>query len=387
MDFEFTPEQEKLRQEVQEFLEKELPRDKFPKEEDQWIKGWSPEFSRKLGKRGWIGMTFPKEYGGGGRSYLDRLIVTEELCRRGAPCAAHWFGDRQMGPCILAYGSEEQKRKFLPGIVNGELYFCAGMSEPDAGSDLASLKTQAVEEGDEFIITGQKVWISHAVYPECHYIWVLARTDLKAPKHRGISEFIVDLHLPGITVRPLINIAGEAELAEVFFDDVRIPKECLVGEKNRGWYQITPQLDYERSGIERLMGNYPLLEDITNHARETGLAKEPKIRHKLADLLVRFEVGRLLVYRAAWLLSQGTLPNYETAMTKTYCTEFEKDLANVITQIGGLYGQLMPGSKFAWFSGRPAKNYLCSVGYTIQAGTSEILRNVVAIRGLGLPTA
>ena len=202
MNLEFTPEQEKLRQEVAEFLERELPRDKFPKGEDQWIRGFSPDFSRKLGKRGWIGMTFLKEYGGGGRNHLDRLIVTEELLRYGAPCAAHWFADRQIGPSLLTYGSEEQRRKFLPGIIRGELYFAIGMSEPDAGSDLASLKTQAVEEGEEFVINGQKVWTSHAPYPECHYIYAVARTDPKAPKHRGISEFIIDLHLPGVTVRP-----------------------------------------------------------------------------------------------------------------------------------------------------------------------------------------
>jgi alkylation response protein AidB-like acyl-CoA dehydrogenase len=384
LDFKFTEEQENLRKEVRDFLEKELPRDKYPVEEDQWIKGFSPEFSRKLGERGWIGMTWPKKYGGQERSPLDRLIVTEELLHYGAPCAAHWMGDRQMGPAIIAYGTEEQKQKYLPGIVRGEIFFAAGMSEPEAGSDLANVQTRAVETDDGFIINGQKVWTSGSHF--AHYVYAVIRTDPNAtPKHRGISEFIIDLKTPGITINPLISIDGHHHYNEVFFDDVHVPKDTLIGQKNRGFYQIMSQVDYERSGLERLMTNYPLFEDIKKYVRENGLGKEPSIRQKLSQLEIEFEIGRLLIYRVAWLLSQGKIPNYEAAMSKSYATAFEQRLANAATQILGLYGQLMPASKNAILRGRASIDYLFSAGYTLQGGTSEILKNIVATRGLGLP--
>jgi alkylation response protein AidB-like acyl-CoA dehydrogenase len=383
MDFRFTPEQEALREEVRRFLDEELPRESLEIKEDNWVNGFSPRFSRKLGQRGWIGMTWPPQYGGQGKSYLDRLIVTEELLRRGAPVFAHWLGDRQVGPAILAYGSEEQKREFLPRICRGEIVFCIGMSEPEAGSDLASLQTRAVEEGEDFIINGQKVWTSGAQHAD--YCYLVARTDPTVAKHRGISEFIVDMKLPGITVRPLEDLTGQYHLHEVFFDNVRVPRTALIGTKNRGWYQIASQLDYERSGIERLMSNYPLFQELLELAREKGWTRNPVVRHKLAELMVEFEVGRLLIYRVAWLLSQGVVPNYEAAMAKFFGTEFEQRLADAITRILGLYGQLLPGSPRALLSGRAARAYLYSPAYTIQGGTSEILRNIVALRGLGLP--
>ena len=381
MDFRFTEEQEKLRQEVREFLEKELPRDKYPKAENQWNCGFSPEVSRKIGQRGWIGMTWPKKYGGQEKTYLDRLIMIEEMLRYGAPVAAHWVTERQIVPTLLRYGTEELKQEFLPGIAKGEIYFSAGLSEPEAGSDLASVQTRAIEKDDHFVIDGQKVWTSWA--NGCQYIYLVVRTDPEAPKYRGISEIIVDLSLPGITINPLVNIAGEVHFNEAFFAGVCVPKKYLIGQKNNGWQQIVEQLDYERSGPERLMSNYPLLQDMIEHAKEIGVSKE--IKHKLAGLEVEFEVGRLLIYRVAWLLSQGKLPNYEAAMSKAFGTAFEQKVANTATQILGLYGQLMPGSRFAPLSGRAAFNYLDSVGYTIRGGTSEILKNIVATRGLGLP--
>jgi alkylation response protein AidB-like acyl-CoA dehydrogenase len=382
MDFSFTPEQEQFREEIRQFLDRELPPQEIT--EDRWLFGFSPEFSRKLGERGWIGLTWPKEYGGQARSYLDRLILTEELLRYGAPTFAHWFGDRQVGPAILAYGSEEQKRELLPRIAQGRICFCIGMSETGAGSDLASVQTRASEEGDQFVINGQKVWTTGAHLAD--FCYVVVRTDPNAPKkHRGISELIVDMKSPGITVRSLVDITGAHDLNEVFFDNVHVPKRMLLGQENQGWYQIASQLDYERSGIERVMSNYPLLVDIVKLAKEEGLVKHPLIRHKLAQLSIEFEVGRLLCYRVAWLLSRGIVPNYEAAMAKAFCTEFEQRLANAATQMLGLYGQLMPGSKVGVLKGRVARAYLCSLAYTIQGGSSEILRNIVATRGLGLP--
>lgn len=380
MDFDLTPEQKAFRQEVREFLEKELPREATT--EDGWIAGFSLEFSRKLGEKGWIGLTWPKKYGGQGKTYLDRAVLTEELLRYGAPVAAHWLGDRQIGPALLAYGSEEQKAEILPRIVRGELVFCVGMSEPGAGSDLASLRTRAVEEGDDFVINGQKIWTSFA--HEADYAYLVARTDPQAPKHKGISEFLIDMKLPGITVRPLVDMTGEHHFNEVFFDNVRVPKKWLIGDKNRGWYQIASQLDYERSGIERLMSNYPLFRDVLQYAKEAGLTRDPLIRSQLAQLSIELGTGRFIVYKVAWLLSQGRVPNYEAALAKCYCTEVEQRLAQTISSMLGEYGLLMPGSPAAKLAGRAAREYLYAPSYTIGGGTSNILRNIIAIRGLGL---
>ncbi len=389
MDFRFTEEQEQFRKEVREFLEEELRQGSFEISDDAWLRGVSPEFSRKVAKRGWIGLTWPKEYGGQERSYLDRLIYTEEMLRYGAPVAAHWLSDRQVGPALIAHGGEEQKKEFLPKIVKAEIFVVVGMSEPEAGSDLASLQTRAVEKADGYVINGQKVWTSGAHWAD--YLYLVVRTDPDVPKHRGISEFIIDVKLPGITVNPLVDMTGGSHYNEVFFDDVRVPKSALIGQKNRGWYQIASQLDYERSGIERLMNNYPLFRNIVDYAKQTSLggkplARQPLIRHKLAELQVEFEVGRLLIYRVGWLLTKGQLPNYEAAMAKAYGTAFAQRLANAATLILGLYGQLMPGSKGAPFMGSAPLVYLRSPSYSIQGGTSEILRNIVATRGLGLPS-
>jgi len=391
MDFRFTDEEEAFRKEVREFLEGELRKGSFQVRSDNWLFGFSPEFSCKLGEKGWIGLCWPKEYYGKGKSYTYRLVLTEELLRYGAPAAAHWFGDRQMGPSIIRHGSEDQKHFFLPRIASGEAYFGIGMSEPEAGSDLASLKTRAVEDGDDYVINGQKVWTSGAHHVD--YLYLVARTDPEAPKHKGISEFIVDRKLRGIEVRPVVDMTGANHFSEVFFDNVRVPKTMLVGEKNRGWYQIAAQLDYERSGIERLMSNYPLYQDlikyVKNRKRTAIQVEEQVLRHTLADLQVQYEVGRLLIYRVVWVLDQGRLPNYEAAMAKVFCTAFEQRVAQVATRILGAYGQLRQGSKWIpdEFRESATESYLLSPGYTLRGGTSEILRNIVALRGLGLPAA
>ena len=387
MDFALTPEQHAFRQEIRAFLAQELAHETVM--EDGWIAGFSLEFSRKLGAHGWIGLTWPKKHGGQEKTYLDRVILTEELLRAGAPVAAHWLGDRQVGPALLAYGSEEQKAEILPRLTKGEIVFCLGMSEPGAGSDLASLRTKAVEEGDHFVITGQKIWTSFAHVAD--YVYLVARTDSNVPKHKGISEFLIDMKLPGITVRPLVDITGEHHFNEVFFDSVRVPKRWLIGEKNRGWYQIASQLDYERSGIERLLSNYPLFRDTLKYAQETGLTRDPLVRNQLAQLQIDLEMGRLLVYRVAWMLTKGGVPNYEAAMAKCFCTEVEQRIAQTVSSLLGDYAVLLPGppvgragSPAARLAGRVAREYLYAPAYTIQGGTSNILRNIMAIRGLGL---
>jgi alkylation response protein AidB-like acyl-CoA dehydrogenase len=392
MDYGFSREEEKLRCEVRDFLEEEIRNDTFQTREDSWMIGTSHAFSKKVSAKGWIGMTYPKEYGGGGRSYMERLIVTEEMLRYGAPVRAHWTGDRQVGPALVHFGSEEQKKRLLPGIIQGELTFALGFSEPEAGSDLASLRTTAIEEGEEFVINGQKVWTSSG--HEAQYIYLLARTDPNVAKHRGISLFIVDTKLPGITIRPILDLAGHHHFCELFFDNVRVPKTALVGEKNRGWHQVGENLVYERAGFERLMTNYPLYENIVRYGKETirggrPLSQVPWIRSKLAEFEMRFEVGRLLIYRTTWLLDQipqtGYIPNWESAMAKAFCNDVEQDLANMATKIDGLYGLLAEGSKWAPLGGMIVRSYLFSPGYSLQGGSSEILRGIVAQRGLGLP--
>ena len=390
MDFRFTDEQEEFRQEVRNFLKEELRQGAFEPSCDAWIQGFSPEFTRKVAQKGWIGLSWPKEYGGQGRSHVERFILYEEMLRYGAPAACHWFADRQVGSSILNYGTEEQKRELLPKILKGEAFIGLGMSEPEAGSDLASLQTRAVEEGDEYVINGQKMWTSCGGF--MNYIYLVARTDPEAPKHKGISEFVFETNLPGISITPTIDITRSEAWTEVFFDNVRIPGGSLIGEKNRGFYQILHQLDYERSGLERLMGNYPLFDAMIQFTKETKrngkpLSQDTLIRHKLAQLQIEFEVGRLLTYRVALVIDGGHPPTVEAAMAKPYSTFFEQHLASLAMDILGLYGQLVAESKWAPVLGMAPHSYLGSKGYSLQAGTTEILRNILAVRGLGLPSS
>lgn len=383
MDFSFTEEQNRFRLEVRDFLEEEIRNGYWEPTCDAWIQAFDPEFTKRVAQKGWIGLTWPEEYGGHERSHIDRLILTEEMLRYGAPAACHWFGDRQIGGAILSFGSEDLKKEFLPRIVKGEAYFGLGMSEPGAGSDLASLQTRAVEDGDYYVLNGQKTWASCASFAQ--YFDVYVRTDSEAPKHRGISEFIVDAQSPGLSRIPMTDITGTEAWNDVFFDNVRVHKRYLVGEKNRGFYQVLNQLDYERSGMERLMGNYPLFDSIIQFAKDNELPQKPVVRNKLAQLQIEFDVGRLLIYRVACLMEEGRAPNRESAMSKAYSTEFEKRLAGVAMEVLGPYGQLTSNSKLVPLRGMASHSYLASKGYSLQAGTTEILKNVLAVRGLGLP--
>jgi len=389
MDFRLSEEQAKFRQEVRDFLEGEIRQGLWQPTCDAWIMGHDPAFTKRVAQRGWIGLTWPKEQGGQGRSYVDRLILTEEMLRYGAPAACHWFADRQIGGAIVHYGTEEQKRELLPMILKGEAYVGLGMSEPDAGSDLASLKTRAASDGDYYVIDGQKTWTSGGSH--MNWIYLVARTDPDAPKHRGISEFFFETSLPGVTVAPIVDITGGVHFNEVFFENVRIPAKCLIGEKNKGFYQILNQIDYERSGMERLMANFPLFEALIQYTKETKrkgklLSEDPIIRPKLARLKIEFEIGRLHMYRVAMVMDEGRAPNWESAMSKAYGTAFEQRLASTAIEILGLYGQLSPQSKWVPMQGMAYHSYLSSKGYSLQAGTSEILKNILALRKLELPS-
>lgn len=391
MNFDFTQEQEKFREEIRDFLKLEMEQGSFKPRQNAWMQGYSQEFSKKLSKKGWIGLTWPKEYGGQGRSYMDRVILQEEMLKAGAPLAYHYMGERQIGPALLHFGSDGLKKEFLPKILNAEKTFCIALSEPDVGSDLVSVKTTAVEKGDYYAVNGQKVWTSYGHIAD--YAWLLVRTNLdpKLPKHKTLSEFLLDMKSPGVTLRPIINILDAHNLNELFLDDVKIPKHRLIGEKDKGFGQIMEQMAYERAGIERLMQNYPVKECLIGYVKTTKrngryLWEDPRIRNTLATLETEFSIGRLLCYHVAWTIDQGKVPTYEASVSKAFCTQFEKRLSDTATQLMGLYGQLLPGSKWAPYEGVASESYLLSPSYTLQGGTVEVLKNIIALRGLKLQT-
>ena len=392
MDFRFSPEEQAFRQEVREFLRRELP----PNWEGSGPYGEEAEgdadaawefgrqFTRKLAERKWLAMAWPREYGGLSASHMEQLIYNEEMAYHAAP-GGGGMGVAWVGPAIMLYGTEEQKRMYLPRIASGEDVWCTLYSETEAGSDLAALKTRAVKDGDDFVINGQKTWTSGA--HRSNWGWLAARTDPEAPKHRGISTFVVDMSTPGISIRHLVNMAGLHGFSEVFFDNVRIPKENLVGELNRGWYHVAVALDFERSGIQAFAGSRRLLERLAAFARENPrlLTRNPGVRLRLADRAVELAVGTNIAYRIPWMQSRELIPNYEASISKLYGSELSQRVALTGIQLLGLHGQLEPGSPWAPLKGRLERGYVTSVAATIAAGTSEIQRNVIATRGLGLP--
>ena len=385
MELRFSAEDEAFRAEVRAFLRDELP-ERAPDRIDGWT--FHRQFIRKLAERGWLTLGWPVEYGGQGAGHLRQLVFNEEMAMADAP--SNDLGSDRVGPTIILHGTEEQKQRFLPSIVRGEAVWCQGFSEPGAGSDLASLQTRAVVDGDSFVINGSKIWTSLAHLAQ--WMILLARTDPEAPKHRGISYFLVDMKTPGITITPLVDMAGRHTFNQVFFEDARIPRDALVGDLKRGWYVGTSTLDFERSGIGRVIGSMRTYRDIVAYARDlVARGDVPRayapLRHRVAELGIEFEVGRMLAYRVAWLQSRGQVPNYEASVSKMYGSELAQRLALAGMQLVGLGGQLAPGSAWAPLSGRIESLYLQSAALTIAAGTSEINRGIIATRGLGLPRA
>ena len=392
MRFTFTEEQNRFRQGVRDFLQAELKAGSFVMKSGGLAEGSSHEFSKKMAERGWIGMTWPKQYGGQGRTYVDKVILNEEIFRLQAPVAYHFLADRQIGPSIIHVGSEWQKEYFLPRFVRADenLKFCLLFSEPNAGSDLVNVATSATEDGDSFIIRGQKVWTSGGHQAE--YGWLLARTcfDPKVPRAESCSQFILDLRLPGVTVRPVINMAGRHAFNEVFFDDVRVEKRFMVGQENDAFKQIMAQMDYERSGIERLMQNYPIYEKLMAHVKQMDKKKAGEafyswVRDSIAQLEIEFNIGQLLVYYTAWTIDQGRKPSKEAALAKAYCNQYEQRLNDLATRVLGPSSLLREGTPWAAFDGELAECYLWSPSYTLQGGSVEVLKNIVAQRGLNLP--
>ena len=339
--------------------------------EDTWMVGHSPEFSRELGKRGWLGMTWPVEAGGGGRPPIERLIVVEQLITAGAPLAFSWFADRQMGPTILQFGTDAQKAAYLPGILDGSACWAIGMSEPDAGSNVAGIRTRAVREGDVFRVTGQKIWTSGAHLAD--YIYLICRTDPDAPPHKGLSELVVPLSTPGITIVPITDMTGSRHFCEVYFEDVEVPVENLVGELNGSFGQVMRQLEHERGGIDRLVSNKCLFDAV----RPLADTSDPLVRQELAAIEIGYRIGRLLVVREVL----GQAPKQFSAATKLFCTELEQRIAQFCAATLGPSSMLdEPG-----LPTRVARALGYATAYTIMGGTSQVLRNILGERVLGLP--
>jgi alkylation response protein AidB-like acyl-CoA dehydrogenase len=385
MDFRFSDEDEILRREVRDFFREHLPKDwkvrndrEAETEEDFAL---SRTLAQELAARGWLTLAWPRSYGGLGASAVAQMIYNEELGYAGAPLG-FGFGPNLVGPTLMAWGSDEQQRRHLPPIASGDLLWCQGFSEPGAGSDLASLETRAIRSGDDYLISGQKIWTSEG--HRASWMILLARTDPQAPKHRGISYFLVDMHSPGVSVQPLVNLMNGHSFNQVFFDNVRVPRENLVGEENRGWYVATTTLDFERSGINRISWARRQFEDLTELLALRGAVRS-QARGTLAGLAVELQVARLLCYRVAFLQAQGRVPNYESSMAKLFGTEVIARIAGAGIGLLGLSGQLEPESRATALQGRLERSYLAATSYTIAGGTSEVQRGVIATRGLGLP--
>ena len=359
---------EVLRTEVREFLNAET--DWHPNSD--FNAGASPEFSKRFAAKGWIGMTWPKEYGGGGRSFLERYVVTEELLAAGAPVGCHWIADRQSGPLLLKFGTEAQKQAFLPGIISGESFYSIGMSEPDTGSDLASIRTSAVQVPGGWCLNGSKIWTSNAHLN--HFMVTLVRTaPATENRHEGMSQFIVPIHADGVTVRGIDNLAGEQDFNQIFFDDVFVPDDHVVGEAGNGWAQVMSELAYERSGPERFLSAFRVLAEFGKSLQNDATESQARLYGQLVAHLV---VLRRMSISIASLLENGLMPDTEAALIKDLGNSYER----LVPEVVRLY---LPGQVPKGLAQALEECVLHAPSFTLRGGTREILRGMIA-RGLGL---
>lgn len=389
MDFNDSNSQAAWREEVRSFLKTNLPASLVGKgnwEEESDSSAADMEIWRKkLGERGWVAPAWPAAYGGAGLSPLEQFILNEEFAEAQAPQLGG-LGVMMLGPTLIAHGTEQQKKTHIPRILNGEVNWAQGYSEPGSGSDLASLQTRAVRDGDDFVINGQKIWTSGA--HRADWIFCLARTDPDAPKHRGITYFLIDRKTPGISVRPLVNMANMHNFNEVFFEDVRVPAENVVGEVNRGWYVGTTTLDFERSSIGNSIGQRQAAERHINwfkaNAHNLPDNARKSVRGKWADRWIEIQTATMLAYRVISMQAAGLIPNSEASIAKLFNTELSQRVARTAMDMHGLMGMVLDGPGVR-LEGAVGRGYVSSVSATIAGGTSEIQRNIIATRGLGLP--
>jgi alkylation response protein AidB-like acyl-CoA dehydrogenase len=360
-----------LRREVRDFLDNELNAGTFVPQCNAWLEGYDPSFSKKLGERGWLGLAWPKRYGGAERSNLDRYVVIEELLATGAPVAAHWIAERQTGPSLLRFGSEEQKSQLLPAIARGECFVAIGMSEPDSGSDLASVRTSARRVEGGWIVSGAKVWTSHA--SRSHYIVTLCRTgDAGAGRHDGLSQFIIDLTSPGVEVRPITLMNGHAHFAEVVFDSVFVPDNMLLGALGQGWEQVNAELAYERSGPERFLSTFPLLVTLHSEVSSDSVTEFTAIYGALVAELVAL---RSMSRSIAELLNEGLVPQLEATMVKDLGTNFENSVVDAANWLAPRAILCDPPNDYDTFL---TQSVLAAPLFTLRGGTTEILRGIIA---------
>jgi alkylation response protein AidB-like acyl-CoA dehydrogenase len=369
-------ETQELRLEVRAFLEDALA--DFPtwRRAYTWM-GSDPAFSRKMGERGWIGMTWPRQYGGHERSSFERYVVLEEMLAAGAPVAAHWIADRQTGPLLMKYGTEEQRQAILPGICRGEIYFCIGMSEPDSGSDLASVRTRADRIDGGWRINGTKLWSSGAA--QSHYMIALIRTSQAEKKHQGLSQLLVPLqNTPGLTIRPIRDLAGNDHFCEVTFEDVEVGEDAIIGREGGGWQQVMAELAYERSGPERYLSCQPLLEAF---ARASAPSAGPRTRAAVGRQVAHLATLRQMTLSLAGLLERGEDPALEASVTKDLGGVFEQDLPGIVQGLLDAEPRTDDGSS-------DVQQLLAHLmqnapSFSLRGGTREVLRGIIA-RGLGL---
>jgi alkylation response protein AidB-like acyl-CoA dehydrogenase len=390
MDFDFTPEQEAFRKEVRGWLEANLPAElrgrsfaasRADHEEVARLRAWQ----KTMARAGYVGIDWPREFGGRGASIVEVIILYQEMARAESPQFVNRGGVSMLGPTLMKYGTPAQQRRFLPKILTADELWCQGFSEPNAGSDLANLSTRAVRDGDHFVVNGQKVWTSMGHVADWGFF--LVRTDPDAPKHKGISFLLVDMKSPGITVRPLRQITGEAEFNETFLDNVRVPAENLVGKLNEGWSVALTTLAYERDVLTfiRHISLRNALHRLVKLVRDRGKGADPIVRQKVAALWIGEQALQLNAYRSLTNILRRGAPGPEGSTSKLFWSQLDTELAQLGTEVIGPYSQIAEGSPWAPDDGQWEFYELLARGSGIRAGTSEILRNILAERVLGLP--
>ncbi|MGE0681566.1 MAG: acyl-CoA dehydrogenase [Candidatus Binatia bacterium] len=395
MDFSFTPEQEAFRQELRSWLAINVPpaartlrhlQPHASQEDLLFLKSWQ----RNVHESGWTGISWPKEYGGRGASLVERMIFDQEMAAAKAPALLNVLGLEIVGPTIIVHGTEEQKQAHLAKILSGDEIWSQGYSEPNSGSDLASLQTRAVDQGDYFMVTGQKVWTSLAFYAD--WCLLLVRTNPEAPKHQGLSCLLVNMKSPGITIKPLRTLTGDSEFNEVFFEDVKVPKVNLLGEKDQGWRVIVTSLMFERQGLGFYFtfAQKRAYEDLADAAQQTrrhgqAVTADPHLRQKLAQAYIECELLKLNNYRALTRLLRGNPPGPEGSLPKLQWAETNQRMQELAVDIQGDYGQLYQGDTRVSDDAYWQYGFLRARANSIEGGTSEIQRNIIAERVLGLP--
>lgn len=370
------PEAEALRDEVRQFLDGALAGMPADRRARSWL-GFDAQFSRELGKRGWIGLELPKEYGGGGRDHFARFVLVEELLARGAPVSAHWIAERQSAPMILRCGTEAQKRFHVPRVCRGESFFAIGMSEPQVGSDLASVRTRAERTANGWRLNGQKIWTTNGDH--CDYMVALVRTSgTTEDRQKGLSQLLFDLKTPGITIRPIEDLTGDRHFCEVFFDNVELPHDAVIGEEGSGWQQVTAELAYERSGPERIYSSIVLLDIWLAHLRASK-ARDDAAVALAGRLVAHLATLRSMSVAVTALLAAGESPMTEASLVKDLGTEFEQLVPNAIADVLASTGE--PATEEL----RRTLAYITHFAptFSLRGGTREILRGLIA-RGLGL---